>query len=258
MACSRCFVKKWSIQIFFSFQLNAASEEEENSEQDEEKIEGDEDDEGEEYEEQSVTLWSKLSQMTFENDDQQATIQDPCAVSDADQVSLTSHDKISEDKCEDLMSTPQSTLDTDLKHFKSNVEDKGNNSSLYSYESEQSLDSEKVKQLSVTTKAGSLSGHGSVNEISSKKELKERETTDNSLDPCLENTSEVVEQSTTDFESFDDEFSAKLLTRDELLALFQMLHTKKIQNTVGDSHSILTTVGLVSKLKMCPLGIPLR
>lgn len=255
MACSRCFVKKWSIQIFFSFQLNAASEEEENSEQDEEKIEGDEDDEGEEYEEQSVTLWSKLSQMTFENDDQQATIQDPCAVSDADQVSLTSHDMISEDKCEDLMSTPQSTIDTDLKHFKSNVEDKGN-SSLYSYESEQSLDSEKVKQFSVTTKAGSLSGHGSVNEISSKKELKERETTDDSLDPCLENTSEVVEQSTT--ESFDDEFSAKLLTRDELLALFQMLHTKKIQNTVGDSHSILTTVGLVSKLKMCPLCIPLR
>lgn len=257
MACSRCFVKKQSIQIFFSFQLNAASEEEENSEQDEEKIEGDEDDEGEEYEEQSVTLWSKLSQMTFENDDQQATIQDPRAVSDADQVSLTSHDKISEDKCEDLMSTPLSTIDTDLKHFKSNVEDKGN-SSLYSYESEQSLDSEKVKQLSVTTKAGSLSGHGSVNEIFSKKELKERETTDDSLDPCLENTSEVVEQSTTDFESFDDEFSAKLLTRDELLALFQMLHTKKIQNTVGDSHSILTTVGLVSKLKMCPLGIPLR
>lgn len=97
-----------------------------------------------------------------------------------------------------------------------------------------------------------------MNEISSKKELKERETTDDSLDPCLKNTSEVVEQSTTDFESFADEFSAKLLTRDELLALFQMLHTKKIQNTVGDSHSILTTVGLVSKLKMCPLGIPLR
>ncbi|XP_022794124.1 large subunit GTPase 1 homolog isoform X2 [Stylophora pistillata] len=227
--------------------LNAASEEEEeeeNSEQDEEKIEGVEDNELEEYEEQSATLWSKLSQMTFENDDQQDTLQDPSAVPRTDKVSLTSHDNLSEDKCEYLMLSSQSTIDTDLKHLGSNVQDKGD-SSLYSCQSDLCLDAEQEKQPSVNAKTESVSGHDSVSEISSMKGLKELKTTDDSIDPSVENASEVTDQSNADVESFDDEFSAKLLTRDELLALFKILHMKKIQETVGDSHSILTTVGLV-------------
>lgn len=197
--------------------------------------------------EQSATLWSKLSEIAIESDDPQETLQDSNAVYDEENSSIKSVVNSSEVKCKGLMSSLQSTNDGDYRHFHSNVQNKSV-TTLYPNESEQLLDAEKEEELPLNTNTDATPSHGVINELSSMKEVKEIKTTGDAVDSSMENTSEFVEQSNSDGESFSDEFSVKLLTRDELLALFKMLHMKKIQNTVDDSQSVLTTVGLVSEL----------
>ena len=65
---------------------------------------------------------------------------------------------------------------------------------------------------------------------------------------CLEehSTADVLSKDLLTPALGDNEYSERLLTRHELLALFKMLHIKNGPNTEANSQTSLTTVGLVS------------
>lgn len=65
-------------------------------------------------------------------------------------------------------------------------------------------------------------------------------------DSCEQSDEDDVAQNSTEISiQTGDEFSGRLLTRDELLALFKMLHLKKCYKADDNPQPLLTTVGLV-------------
>lgn len=242
-------------QLCFAFQLKAMDDEERQQEKKEEEEE--EETEGEEekgFEHKATLLWSKLSEMAVENEekvalDSQETLEDSIIV---EASSSTKSDlnlsnvpvKCSEDKCTSVLCPKNITKDINKRV-----------TNLYPNHSELLADTENEynvqaiagKELPLHSKTDINSSHGIVNELSSsEKKVKELKNTDDTFTSDTENIVEAVKHANSDGESLD-EFSAKLLTRDDLLALFKMLHMKKGQNTADDSQTVLTTVGLVSK-----------
>ena len=236
-------------------------EEIQKEKEEEEKIEREEDEEIEGIV-QNATLWSKLSEMAVKNE-YEVTLESQDMHQDSSAVGVKSFKsglnlsdlpvKPSEDRFASVMSPNNSTTDVDFKYVHPNFQNK-RNATFFSYQSEQLVDADNEwniqstegKQVPLHTKSDIHSSHGIIDELPSDKKVKELNSTDATLDCHAENLAEVVCHSSSDGESLCDEVSANLLTRDELLTLFKVLHMKKGQTIAGGSQKVLTTVGLVS------------
>ncbi|XP_078375382.1 large subunit GTPase 1 homolog isoform X5 [Oculina patagonica] len=232
-------------------EIDRAEEEEEEEEEKEDIV-------------QNATLWSKLSEMVVENEndvalESQDLLQDSSAGGIEAKSSCKSDLKMSElpvKPTEDLfasfMSSNNTTKDIDCGYVHHNFQIKGNDP-FYSDQSEQLVDvdnecniqSTAGKEPSLHTKVAFTSGHVGTDELSSNKKVNELNSTGATCDCVPENLADVVTHSNSNHESLFDGASANLLTRDELLTLFKKLHMKKRQYIADGSQKGLTTVGLV-------------
>ena len=184
---------------------------------------------------QKLTLWSKLSELTVDNEvkctrESQESIENTSVVGieansaiksvlHTGDLSVTS----SEDRIASVKSPSNSTKDV---YLPSNVQ---------SYQIEQSMDAAKENDnQSMTEKdLGSRTDCGIIDEVYLEKQAKDG--------------TQLNSETESEHECLLKGLSANLLTRDELLALFKTLHMEKQQKTVDCSQKLLTTIGLVSK-----------
>ena len=187
---------------------------------------------------QKLTLWSKLSELTVDNEvkctrESQESIENTSVVGieansaiksvlHTGDLSVTS----SEDRIASVKSPSNSAKDVDFKYLPSNVQ---------SYEIEQSMDAAKENDnQSMTEKdLGSRTDCGIIDEVYLEKQAKDG--------------TQLNSETESEHECLLEGLSANLLTRDELLALFKTLHMEKQQKTAACSQKLLTTIGLVSK-----------
>ena len=230
----------------------ATDNEESQKEKDEEEKmerEGREEELQEEGSLQNLTLWSKLAELTFENEvegtrESQETVEDSSIVrveanspikSDlhTSDLSVT----LSDDRIASVMSPSNSTKDVDCKYLPSNVQ---------CYQSELLVDAETdnpsitEKELPLITHLDSTNDCGISNDESLEQKAKE-------LNSCSTDGRQLNSDTDSEHGRLFDGLSANLLTRDDLLTLFKTLHREKQQNTADCSQKLLTTVGLVSK-----------
>ena len=187
---------------------------------------------------QKLTLWSKLSELTVDNEvkctrESQESIENTSVVGieansaiksvlHTGDLSVTS----SEDRIASVKSPSNSAKDVDFKYLPSNVQ---------SYQIEQSMDAAKENDnQSMTEKdLGSRTDCGIIDEVYLEKQAKDG--------------TQLNSETESEHECLLEGLSANLLTRDELLALFKTLHMEKQQKTAACSQKLLTTIGLVSK-----------
>lgn len=215
----------------FYFQLRAAEDEDKGEEKKENIEETEEDSEQEESDEHNATLWSRLSEVAIENEKK--------AVGDSQEEELETVedtrrvDNKTNNSVESQSSTLKSTEGTcSAKDCDSFVPDTRNDSCT--------SQSEQLNQETVTEKEVSLltTNHSTCSHEAASEQYRQVKPSDADRDLA------------TDDVSAADKFSGKLLTRDELLALFKILHMRKGHNTADDSQKVLTTVGLVSNILM--------
>ena len=187
---------------------------------------------------QKLTLWSKLSELTVDNEvkctrESQESIENTSVVGieansaiksvlHTGDLSVTS----SEDRIASVKSPSNSAKDVDFKYLPSNVQ---------SYQIEQSMDAAKENDnQSMTEKdLGSRTDCGIIDEVYLEKQAKDG--------------TQLNSETESEHECLLEGLSANLLTRDELLALFKTLHMEKQKKTAACSQKLLTTIGLVSK-----------
>ena len=207
--------------------------------QKEEETEEDLQSEEEESDVKSNSLWSRLSQMSVENEEnvmrdseeeQQGMLENPNIFDDKTNSSVDSQSravKCTEDVCSAVAKDSGNGLCTSqeeqLKHT----------------DIECNILSSAVNKVPLPTKINSSCSQDVENEKRSKRQLQGLKHSDSDSDESQDSNNSA---------EAEGEFTGRLLTRDELLALFKMLHMNKRQRTVNkhNSQTVLTTVGLVS------------
>lgn len=212
--------------------------------------------EEEDSDEQNNTLWAKLSEMVIEKDagdsqkEQREMLDDPSIVNYA------------------TNSPVESQKEQQKMHINPGIGNDAANSSAESFSdalrfSEQtcragvSSSTKDCGPCSQNTKKDSCNGE--CEQLNTKNLPEQEESLPTAVidSHVVEGRQSSEEHSADASEGFQhsvpaiDEFSGRLLTRDELLALFKMLHMKKAQKTAEGSQKVLTTVGLVSNILIC-------
>lgn len=251
-----------------SFQLSATDDGEAQEEKEEEqKMKNEKQAQVEEEKERIVhtdTLWSKLSEMAVDTEDEGTwESQDrPQGSSDVEaNQSFKSEKKLSDfvvnlsnDGFANVTSSNNSTVSMDCGYVHLNFQIKSD--ATLSGHSEQSLDGDykcNIQSISkndfpLHTKVENTCSHAKSYELTLEKQVKELNSAGATFDSHNEDfhVAEIVTNPNSDGKNFFGEISANLLGRDELLSLFKMLHMKKVQNTAGGPQKVVTTVGLVS------------
>lgn len=202
-----------------------AADEDKIQETKEKEIEGE--DEGESSDEQEISLQSRLSQMAIEEgaDDSQK-----------EQQEKHGDERYSSVKSNAITSTGHTGTGTVVVSSSSTTED------CESCVQERENDSSNIQ-----TNTKTLTDREASLLIGSNSTFSDDDVTEK----CSEEHSatDVLSKDLSTSASGDNEYSGRLLTRDELLALFKMLHIKNDPNTEDYCQKSLTTVGLVSKNK---------
>lgn len=189
---------------------------------------------------QKTTLWSRLSEMSVENEEQLLHLHEE------EQGSLEDHNihdettKSSVDlqsKCTENLSTGYSD---GAQGSDSCEQDTGSDTCIK--ENEQSKDTRtKCDILSSTVKEVSPPSENiCIEAVGNEEKSQVSDSEDESQDSGPGNSDNIDEKNAT----------GQLLTRDELLALFKMLHMSKLEESGQHTQTtVLTTVGLVSTLQ---------
>lgn len=206
----------------------------------EEKEKEDERDEQAESDIQKTSLWSRLSEMSVENeekllhlhDEEQGSLEDHNIHDETTKssVDLQSHGF----KCTENPSTGYSD---GAQGFDSFEQDTGSDTCIE--ENEQSKDTRtKCDILSSTVKEVSPPSENiCIEAVGNEEKSQVSDSEDESQDSGPGNSDNIDEKNAT----------GQLLTRDELLALFQLLHMSKLEESGQHTQTtVLTTVGLVS------------
>ena len=225
--CAECSISKERTNVksdinndLFLFQLRAADEDK-IQETKEKEIESEDEDES--SDEQEILLQSRLLQMAFEEgaEDSQKEQQEK---HDDERYSPVKSNAIASTEHTGTVVVSSSSTTEDCE---SCVQERENDSS----NSQSNTETLTEREASLFTGSNSTCSDDVVSE------------------QCSEEHSpaDALSEDLSTSASGDNEYSGRLLTRDELLALFKMLHIKNDPNTEDNSQKSLTTVGLVRK-----------
>ena len=221
-AQERTNVKSGINNDLFLFQLKAADEDK-IQETKEKEIESEDEDES--SDEQEILLQSRLSQMAIEEgaEDSQEEQQEKCGDERYSPVKFQSNAITSTELASTVVVSSSSTTED----CESCVQERENDS--INIQSNTKTLTE--REASLFTGSNSTCSDDVVSEQCSEEHA----------------AADALSEDLSTSASGDNEYSGRLLTRDELLAQFKMLHIKNDPNAEDYSQKSLTTVGLVSK-----------